>query len=205
MKLLYQTHSPFARKVLVFAYEAGLADQIEVIHHETSPTNKNNIVFAQNPLGKVPVLINDSEPAIFDSSVICAYLDRQHDMPNLIPNHEDDYIQTMRLQALADGLSDAGIWARWEAVRRPEHLRFKALQNGMELKLLEGYSFIEREVDLDDRITLGKIALATSLSWLEFRELPDFRKGHPKLTKWFDRFSERKSMVKTTLVGDTWD
>ena len=57
MKLLYQTHSPFARKALVFAYETGLAGEIEVIHHETSPTLRNDEVFAANPLGKVPVLL----------------------------------------------------------------------------------------------------------------------------------------------------
>src|SRR5687768_10637391 len=48
MKLLYQTHSPYARKALVFAHEAGLADRIEVIHHETSPTLRNAVVFAEN-------------------------------------------------------------------------------------------------------------------------------------------------------------
>ena len=57
MQLLYQTHSPYARKVLVMAHEAGLAGRIEVIHHETSPTRRNEAVFAANPLGKVPVLI----------------------------------------------------------------------------------------------------------------------------------------------------
>lgn len=57
MQLLYQTHSPYARKALVFAHEVGFAGQIEVIHHETSPTNRNDAVYAQNPLGKVPVLV----------------------------------------------------------------------------------------------------------------------------------------------------
>jgi len=57
MKLLYQTHSPYARKVLVAAFELGLQDEVEVVHHETSPTQRNHDVFAQNPLGKVPVLI----------------------------------------------------------------------------------------------------------------------------------------------------
>src|SRR5919197_68236 len=78
MKLLYQTHSPYARKVLVFAHEAGLADRIEVVHHETSPTRRNEQVFAENPLGKVPVLIRAGLPPIFDSDVICAYLDTLH-------------------------------------------------------------------------------------------------------------------------------
>ena len=57
MQLLYQTHSPYARKALVFAHEAGLAARIDVVHHETSPTLRNEQVYAQNPLGKVPVLL----------------------------------------------------------------------------------------------------------------------------------------------------
>ena len=75
MKLLYQTHSPYARKALVFAHEAGLAARLEVEHHETSPTNRNPRVFAENPLGKVPVLLRAGLPPLFDSDVICAYLD----------------------------------------------------------------------------------------------------------------------------------
>lgn len=78
MQLLYQTHSPYARKALVFAHEAGLAEQIEVIHHETSPTNRNEAVYAQNPLGKVPVLLRAGLPPLFDSDVICEYLDTLH-------------------------------------------------------------------------------------------------------------------------------
>lgn len=85
MKLLYQTHSPYARKALVFAHEAGLARQIEVVHHETSPTRRNEQVFAENPLGKVPVLIRPGQSAIFDSDVICAYIDTLHSGRKLIP------------------------------------------------------------------------------------------------------------------------
>ena len=88
MKLLYQTHSPYARKVLVFAHEAGLADRLSVVHQETSPTQRNEAVFAQNPLGKVPVLIRENAQPLFDSDVICAYFDTLHDGPKLIPTDE---------------------------------------------------------------------------------------------------------------------
>ena len=205
MKLLYQTHSPFARKALVFAYEVGLAHQVEVIHHETSPTNRNDEVFALNPLGKVPVLITDDGDAIFDSTVICTYLDQRHTGTKLIPDDEKQCIEALRLQALADGLSEAGILARWEAVRRPEALRHQPFLEGQMTKLIEGYDFIERSVQLDERMTIGEIALATSLSWLEFRELPSFRENRPKLSGWYDAFAGRASMKATTLSGDTHD
>ncbi|MEP5762126.1 MAG: glutathione S-transferase family protein [Litoreibacter sp.] len=205
MKLLYQTHSPFARKALVFAHEAGLADQLEVIHHETSPTNRNDEVFASNPLGKVPVLVLESGENIFDSSVICTYFDDLHAGTKLIPTNPVEKYTSLCLEALADGMSEAGIWARWESVRRPEHLRHDAFLQGQLLKLIESYDYIEAEITLTQQISIGEIALATSLSWLEFRGLPTFRESHTNLSNWFDGFSQRPSMQATTLSGDTHD
>ena len=112
MKLLYQTHSPYARKVLVAAHEMGLAGRVEVSHHETSPTQRNDTVFAANPLGKAPVLITDDGLALFDSSVICEYLDGLHGGPALIPAEGSERWNVLRLQALAQGLCDAGIALR---------------------------------------------------------------------------------------------
>lgn len=205
MRLLYQTHSPFARKALVFAHELGIADQLEVVHCETSPTNRNDAVFALNPLGKVPVLITDDGTTLFDSGVICAYLNDLHPQAELIPANPSDRYASLCLEALADGLSEAGIWARWESVRRPENLRHAAFLEGQLMKLAEGYDYIEKTVPLGDKVTLGEIALATSLSWLEFRELPSFRISHTRLADWFDNFSERASMKATLLSGDTHD
>ena len=205
MKLLYQTHSPFARKALVFAHEIGLATQIEVVHHETSPTQRNEEVFALNPLGKVPVLITDQGDAIFESSIICEYLDQFHSGTKLVPPGTTERIAALQMQALADGLSEAGILARWESTRRPEELRYPPFLNGQLEKVTSGYDFIEQNMNLEGELTVGHIALATSLSWLEFRELPSFREDHPKMTAWYDAFSERESMIATTLSGDTHD
>jgi hypothetical protein len=103
LTLLYQTHSPFARKALVFAHEAGLADRIEVVHHETSPTARNAVVFEENPLGKVPVLLREGLGPIFDSDVICAYLDTLHAGPSLIPAAGEARWRALQMQAVAQG------------------------------------------------------------------------------------------------------
>jgi len=205
MKLLYQTHSPYARKVLVFAHEAGLAGDIEVIHHETSPTRRNEAVVRENPLGKVPVLLRDGLPPLFDSDVICAYLDTLHAGPRLIPAQGEARWQALRLQAVAQGLADAGIALRWETVRRPIELRYGPLQDGHVQKLLSSYDWLERELDHASPVHVGHIALATSLSWLAFRELPDFRRGRARLADWFDAFEHRDSMRATPLSGQTHD
>lgn len=205
MKLLYQTHSPYARKALVFAHEAGLAQQIEVVHHETSPTRRNEQVFAENPLGKVPVLIRPGRPPIFDSDVICAYLDTLHSGRKLIPPEGEARWHALRLQAVAQGLADAGIQIRWETVRRPEPLRYPPLRDGYIQKVVASYDWLERELDVDSPVHVGHIALATCLDWLEFRELPNFREGRPRLAGWFDEFTKRPSMRATPLSGETRD
>ena len=205
MKLLYQTHSPFARKALVFAHEIGISARIEVIHQETSPTRRNEAVFAQNPLGKVPVLIRPGLAAIFDSDVICAYFDTLHTGRKLIPAEGEARWRALRAQALAQGLADAGIALRWETVRRPEGLRYEALRDGYTEKLVCGYDWLERELDVSAPIHVGHIALACCLSWLEFRGLPGFRANRPRLSGWMDELQSRPSMRATPLSGQTRD
>ncbi|EZF76056.1 hypothetical protein H105_02496 [Trichophyton soudanense CBS 452.61] len=232
MKLLYQTHSPYARKVLVFAHEAGLAADIQVVHQETSPMRANAEVYAQNPLGKVPVLLRgdadqadqaDPSPeatsALFDSNVICEYLDTRHQGRPLIPREGEARWQALRIQAVASGLADVGIAVRWETTRRPETLRYPELSANLSRKLVESFDWLERELDDnndnnnngggggdDSAVHVGHIALATTLSWLLFRGVgEDFRQGRPRLAAWFERFESRPSMKATPLSGETHD
>jgi glutathione S-transferase len=205
MKLYYQTHSPFARKALVFAHEAGLAERITVIHHETSPTRRNDAVFAENPLGKVPVLIRPGLKPLFDSDVICAYLDTLSPTQGLIPREGEARWDALRLQAMAQGLADAGVLLRWETVRRPQELRHPPLAQGYAEKLHASYDWLEAELDVTVPIHVGHIALATALDWIEFRQLPSFREKRPRLSQWFDQFAQRPSMRATPLSGETQD
>jgi len=205
MKLLYQTHSPYARKALVFAHEAGIATRIEVIHQETSPTVRNDQVFAENPLGKVPVLLRPGAPAIFDSDVICAYFDTLHGARKLIPEGGEERWQALRVQAVAQGMCEAGILVRWETVRRPENLRYPLLRDGHVAKLTTSYEWLDRHLDVGSPVHIGHVAVATALGWLEFRGLPGFRPQHPRLAEWLDEFEKRPSMQATPLSGETFD
>ena len=204
MILLYQTHSPFARKVLVFAHEKGIADQIEVVHHETSPTIPNDEVFEQNPLGKVPVLVRPNASALFDSDVICAYLET-FSGPKLYPQEGEARWEALRMQALAQELATTGIALRWETVRRPEAMRYAPLAEGYALKLTSSYDWLEANADFDAPLHVGHIALATALDWLVFRDLPPFDGGRPRLAAWFNAFSARTSMKARPLRGETHD
>ncbi|HTT13254.1 MAG TPA: glutathione S-transferase [Burkholderiaceae bacterium] len=210
MKLLYQTHSPYARKVLVFAHEVGLAGDIEVVHHETSPTRRNEAVYAQNPLGKVPVLLRPGAPALFDSNVICEYLDTLHAGRPLIPGHGEARWLALRLQAVAQGMAEAGVGLRWETERRPAELRYAPLRDGYANKLIGSYDWLEHNLDDGPAPNVGHVALATTLSWLEFRALPGFRvtpdgRARARLSAWFDAFAARASMHATPFSGQTHD
>jgi len=209
MRLYYQTHSPYARKVLVFAHEAGLADRLEVIHHETSPTARNDAVFSVNPLGKVPVLILDDGFCLFDSVVICDHLDSLHGSAKLIPADGGDRLRSLRQQALAQGICEAGISVRHETERRPERYRYPAMRDGQIAKLTATYDFLEQEGPVagkgGERPDIGEIALATALDWIVFRKLPDFEAGRPKLAEWYQAFRMRQSMLATTYYGQTQD
>lgn len=162
MKLLYQTHSPYARKVLVAAHELGLHHNLEVVHHETSPTRRNEAVFALNPLGKVPVLICDDGLVLFDSNVICEYLDGLHTGPWLIPSQPQLRFRALRMQAVAQGIADAGITARWESERRPPELRWPVMHDGQIQKIAAACDFLEQELATARHPTAGAATNAGS-------------------------------------------
>ena len=206
MRLLYQTHSPYARKVLVAAHEMGLRHRLCVVHHETSPTRRNEEVLALNPLGKVPVLICDDGAVLFDSNVICEYLDAMHPNARLIPGEPDARFHALKLQALAQGIADAGIAARWEAARRPAQLRWPAMHDAQVQKIALACDFLEREIGRHQATPdIGDIALVTALSWVEFRQIYDFLSGRPRLAAWYGALCARPSMLATALAGETQD
>src|SRR5690606_17695413 len=131
----------------------------------TSPTNANADVFAENPLGKVPVLLRTGLPPLFDSDVICAYLDTLHEGDRLIPEADEERWRALRLQAVAQGMAEAGIAIRWESIRRPAHLRYPSLQFGYERKLEQSYAWLDYELHDNESShpNIGHIALAMTL------------------------------------------
>ncbi len=111
----------------------------------------------------------------------------------------------LRLEALADGMADAGNWFRWDKERRPEALRWPAMVEAQSGKLQAAYEFVEQEVALDGPLDIGQIALASALGWLEFRRLPWLGDRHRRLAAWYRSFAGRRSMVATGMRGETQD
>ena len=198
MRLYYSPASPYARKVRVLALEAGLDRKIEMINVALSPVAPNADVDKHNPIGKIPVL-SVKGMDLFDSPVICEYLDQQHKRRKLLPRKGRERWVALRLPAMGDGLLDAALLARYEEFLRPEQRRWPEWTHG-QMKKIEGVlDQLEAETKaLKGKPTLGTVTVACALGYLDFRfGSHDWRAKRPKLAKWYATFSKLPSMKAT--------
>jgi glutathione S-transferase len=191
--------SPFGRKVAVVAHETRLWPRIEVRDEVLSPVSPSEAVAAANPLGKIPCLVTDDGLALFDSRVIAEYLDGLHDGERLFPAGGAARWRALRTQALADGIMDAAVGARYEAVLRPEPRRWDEWIAGQMRKVDQALDRLEQEVaDFGEDVDIGQIAVGCALGYLDFRYAHrPWREGRPRLAAWFERFDARAAMQRT--------
>ena len=130
MKLHSNPASPYGRKVKVVAHETGLFPRLSIHNLQTSAVGPDLALVADNPLGKIPCLVLDNGGALYDSRVICEYLDTLHQGARLFPAGGAERWEALRLQALADGIMDAALLTRYETFLRPEALRWTAWVDG---------------------------------------------------------------------------
>lgn len=199
MKLRYSPTSPYVRKVMVLAIEAGIDGKLDKETTSASPVERNESLYAENPIGKVPSLTTDDGMTLFDSPVICEYLDAEHAGGKFFPAKGKARWVALRQHAIADGLLDAALLARYEGFMRPEALRWDAWLAGQKGKVATALDTLEQEaVDLEGPVTIGQIAVGCALGYLDFRyEADKWREGRPALAKWFEAFSQRPSMTAT--------
>lgn len=198
MRLHSTITSPYARKVWAVAHETGLIDRIERI-----PTNPHADEYLRddNPLSRVPTLVLENGEALFDSPVICEYLDSLHAGPRLFPAEGPARWRALRLQAMADGLLDANLSRRNE-LQRPQHEQSPAWIE-RQLRAVRGAcAWLEARVgmELDDGgpVTIGHIAVACALGYFALR-FPDdgWEADCPGLAAWHARFALRPSLQAT--------
>jgi glutathione S-transferase len=198
LKLFYSAASPFVRKCVVTALELDISERIERVPAAANPVNGDRALAAQNPLGKVPTLITDDGTVLFDSRVICEYL---NDLAGgeLLPRRGAERWRTLVEQSLADGISDAAVLARYETAMRPEGLRWNDWTNGQLGKIRSGLAMLDaRAADFGDRVDFGTIAFGCALGYLDFRFASlAWRDTHPNAAAWFEWFGGRDSMVAT--------
>lgn len=198
MKLYYSPTSPFVRKVNVFAIESGLEDQIEWLR--TNPWQSEDVLTSVNPLSQVPTLITDDGMILYDSRVICEYLDSLRTASKLIPEEAELRWPALRLQALADGILEAGI-SRFLERKRESALQSADWDSMQKISIERALIALENSVvDWSNytALNIGVISVACTLGWLDFRFAEeDWREAHPQLAKWFAGFSQRDSMRNT--------
>lgn len=200
MKLFHSPASPFVRKVMVLAHETGLVSRIECKRAVVSPIARDTAVVALNPSGHIPTLVLDDGSVLFDSSVICQYLDTLHEGASWLPAAPLARARVLCLQALADGLLNAGVLMRYESALRPASLRWDAWYEGQRAKVQSSLAALSGEwlAHLSGSLDIGVIATACALEWLDFR-FPDdpWRPAHPQLAAWLADFAQRPSMRAT--------
>ena len=195
MKLRYSTTSPYVRKVVVTAAEKGLGDRIELI--PTSTQDPASGLERDNPLGKLPALITDEGLSLYDSPVICEYLDGLHKGRKLFPGRGPKRFKALKLQALGDGILDASVAVVMERRQRPADKQWQAGIDRQLKKVTNALDTLEGTVgELGRAANIGTITVGCALGYVEFRfpEL-DWRKGRPKLARWYKSFAKRPSMA----------
>ena len=202
MKLRWSSRSPYVRKVMICAYELGLAQSIERIRSVVSVSHPNSEVMRDNPLGKIPTLILNDGRILYDSVVICEYLDSLHAGSPLFPPRGEARWIALRRHALGNGMLDTLLLWRSElakpvARQTPEWLTTFAL------KIRNALVTIEADADTlaQDPFDIGHIGIGAALVYLDFRFAAiGWRNGHPRSEAWMRQFLQRESVKKTSFI-----
>ncbi|MGR3761124.1 glutathione S-transferase [Roseobacteraceae bacterium NS-SX3] len=195
MKLYYAPASPFVRKVMVLLHETEQLDDVDIHNVATSPVAPSSEVKASNPLAKIPALERASGPTLYDSRVICAFLDHRAGS-NLYARGWDSRV----LEATADGIMDAGVLMSYEKRLRPEGMIWEDWLDAQLGKVLGACAALDARwmAHLRGPLDIGQIAVACALGYIDFRH-PDagWRQGNEALAEWFAAFESRPSMQAT--------
>ncbi|WP_435257203.1 glutathione S-transferase [Thioclava sp. FR2] len=201
MKLFHSPTSPYVRKVLVLIAEAGI-EGIELIAAAGTPVAPDAGVIERNPLGKIPALCREDGPTLYDSRVICQFLDSSN-KGRFYPDGAKRW-DTLTVEATADGILDAALLMVYESRIRPEEIRYAPWVEGQWSKIDRALDVLEtRWIDhLNGPMDMGQIAVACALGYIDFRHgSRDWRKGRQKLAAWEAAFAKRPSMQATIPQG----
>jgi glutathione S-transferase len=198
LKLIGSLTSPYTRKARIVAAEK----RIEYTWENQSPWPAATTVPDWNPLGKVPVLVLDDGTALYDSRVICEFLDSASPLGRLIPADGRERIEVRRWEALADGVLDAGVLWRLENARPPGE-RSPSWIERQQGKVERGLDAMESQLGprafcSGPNLTLADIAVGACLGWFDFR-FPqlDWRAERPNLARLAVKLFERPSFGET--------
>jgi len=198
MRLYFSPTSPYVRKVMVLLHETGQIGGVELVAGSGNPVDPAGAPLDANPLGKVPALERPDGPALYDSRVICRYLDDRA-ASGLYPEGARLW-DTLTVEATGDGILDAALLMVYEGRIRPEELRYGPWVEGQWAKVDRALDALETRwvAHLQGPLDAGQIAVGCALGYLDFRhDARDWRNGRPRLAGWFAGFDARASMRAT--------
>jgi glutathione S-transferase len=203
MTLHFSPRSPYVRKVMIVAHETGLLDRLRTVRTVVGGTTPHSELMRENPLGKIPTLVLNDRTVVYDSQVICEYLDTLHDGARLFPAWPERLTALRRL-ALGDGMLDVALAWFGERLRPPE----RQSQPHMDLwraKILAAVDALEAEADAlaASLFGIGHIAIGVALGYLDFRFTSiAWREQHPRLAAWQADFDLRPSVSANLPIDD---
>ncbi len=199
MKLIGSLSSPFVRKVRIVMAEKKIDCELVLENVWGADTKIHDF----NPLGKVPCLILDDGEAVFDSRVICEFVDTLTPVGKLLPQERRERTEVRCWEALADGMLDAAVLIRLEGTQRDAAQRNDAWIARQQHKIDDGLVAMSKGLAAKNwcsanHFTLADIAMGCTLGYLDFR-MPeiDWRGDYPNLDKHFQRLSQRQSFIDT--------
>ena len=198
MKLAYSPTSPYVRKIMVLLHETGQLDDVTLQEQHGTPLAPASGLLPQNPLGKVPALERADGPAIYDSRVICAYLDNRAKAG--LYGSGAAHWDLLTLEATADGILDAALLMVYETRLRSEEIRMDAWVEGQWGKIERACAALNTRwmSQLSAPMNIGQIAVGCALGYLDFRlDARGWRKGNDALAAWYESFDSRPSMQAT--------
>jgi len=191
--------SPFGRKVKLALGILGLENQVTI--EKADPTDANDSIRKQNPIGKIPALVIENGTVLYDSPVILEYLDHRAGGGTIIPQEPDARFAALTLQALCDGILDACILLVYEGRWRPAEMHVKKWTDYQADKVKRAFAVLEAAPPaLDATPNVGQITLACALGYGDLRFEGKWREDHPLLVKWLDEFAARVPAFEKTRV-----
>ncbi|WP_436857304.1 glutathione S-transferase [Citrobacter tructae] len=197
MKLIGSYTSPFVRKISILLLEKGIT--FEFVNE--LPYNAENGVAQYNPLGKVPALVTDNGELWFDSPIIAEYIEQLGIAPAMLPGKPLASLKVRQIEALADGIMDAGLvfvreLARPVAQQSESELLRQREKINRSLDALERY-LVEGTIK-PETVDLGTIAIACAVGYLNYRHVsPGWCVNRPHLVKLVETLFQRESFART--------
>lgn len=187
--------SPFGRKTRMAAAHLGITVDVR----PTSANEPGSTLADDNPLGKMPVMILDDGRRVYDSRVILEQLDILAGGGRIVPADPKARIDALTLQALGDGIMDAGILVVYEGRMRPAEARHAPWVEYQRAKLTRGLAYVAQHQPDAKIVTVGTIALACALGYIDWRKQSDWRNDHPSLVGWLNDFRAATHAFDATL------